>query len=73
MVIGVVETPHPLHHGLRTRFIESVPRRVPDLRRGQGVSFQVRTLSDRPDSIEVKLRCRECHHEWLEIRVPEDA
>ena len=33
----------------------------------KGYPYQVRTMTDRPASIEVKLRCRECLHEWLEI------
>lgn len=33
----------------------------------KGYPYQVRTLSDQPGSIEVKLRCRDCHHEWVEI------
>jgi hypothetical protein len=35
----------------------------------KGYPFQVRTLSDQPGSIEVKLRCRDCHHEWVEVVV----
>ena len=33
----------------------------------KGYPYQVRTISDRQGSIEVKLRCRQCHHEWAEI------
>ena len=33
----------------------------------KGFPYQVRTLTDQPGSIEVKLRCRDCHHEWVEI------
>ena len=33
----------------------------------KGYPYQVRTITDQPTSIEVKLRCRECLHEWLEI------
>ena len=33
----------------------------------KGYPFQVRTLSDQPGSIEVKLRCRDCSHEWIEV------
>ena len=33
----------------------------------KGYPYQVRTMTDRPASIEIKLRCRDCQHEWLEI------
>jgi len=33
----------------------------------KGFPYQVRTLTDRSGSIEVKLRCRDCNHEWIEI------
>jgi DNA-directed RNA polymerase subunit M/transcription elongation factor TFIIS len=33
----------------------------------KGYPYQVRTRTDQPGSIEIKLRCRECHHEWLEV------
>ena len=33
----------------------------------KGYPFHVRTLSDKPGSIEIKLRCRDCLHEWLEL------
>lgn len=33
----------------------------------KGFPYQVRTLTDRPGTIEVKLRCRDCHHEWVEL------
>jgi hypothetical protein len=32
----------------------------------------VRTVTDQPGSIEVKLRCRDCNHEWLEIVAAHD-
>lgn len=38
----------------------------------KGYPYQVRTISNQPGSIEVKLRCRECHHEWLEIVTSSD-
>jgi hypothetical protein len=37
----------------------------------KGYPYQVRTLTERPGSIEVRLRCRQCTHEWIEI-VPSD-
>ena len=33
----------------------------------KGFPYQVRTLNDQTGSIEVKLRCRDCRHEWIEI------
>lgn len=33
----------------------------------KGYPYQVRTMSDQPGSIEIKLRCRDCNHEWIEI------
>jgi DNA-directed RNA polymerase subunit M/transcription elongation factor TFIIS len=33
----------------------------------KGFPYQVRTMSAQPGSIEVKLRCRDCNHEWVEI------
>ncbi len=32
-----------------------------------GYPYQVRTLPDQPGSIEVRLRCRDCSHEWVEV------
>jgi len=33
----------------------------------KGYPYQVRTISEQPGSIEVKLRCRDCQHEWVEV------
>ena len=33
----------------------------------KGFPYPVTTLTDQAGSIEIKLRCRECHHEWVEI------
>lgn len=33
----------------------------------KGYPFQVRTLGDKPGHIEIRLRCRDCGHEWIEI------
>jgi DNA-directed RNA polymerase subunit M/transcription elongation factor TFIIS len=33
----------------------------------KGYPYQVRTLTDQPGSIEVRLRCRDCNHEWVEV------
>lgn len=32
-----------------------------------GFPFQVRTLSEQPGHIEIKIRCRECATEWIEV------
>jgi hypothetical protein len=33
----------------------------------KGFPIQVRTLTDRPGAIEVKLKCRDCNQEWVEV------
>ena len=33
----------------------------------KGFPFQVRTLNDRPGQIEIRLRCRNCGHEWAQV------
>ena len=33
----------------------------------KGYPFQVRTLLDKPGHIEIRLRCRDCGHEWIEV------
>lgn len=33
-----------------------------------GYPFQVRTLPDPPGHVEIKLRCRDCGHEWVEAK-----
>jgi ribosomal protein S27E len=38
----------------------------------KGFPYQVRTLTDQRGSIEVKLRCRDCLHEWVEIVASRD-
>ena len=38
----------------------------------KGFPFLVRTLSDRPGHIEIKLRCRACGHEWAQIISTDD-
>jgi len=35
----------------------------------KGYPYEVRTLCDKPGSIEVKLRCRDCNHEWAVVVV----
>jgi len=33
----------------------------------KGYPYQARTVTDHPGSIEVRIRCRDCNHEWVEI------
>jgi DNA-directed RNA polymerase subunit M/transcription elongation factor TFIIS len=33
----------------------------------KGYPYQVQTITDHSGSIEVRLRCRECNHEWVEL------
>jgi hypothetical protein len=39
----------------------------PKCAESMGYPFQVRTLTERPGSIEIKLRCRSCGHDWIDI------
>jgi hypothetical protein len=34
---------------------------------GKGYPYHVRTVTELPGSVEVRLRCRDCGHEWLEV------
>jgi hypothetical protein len=44
------------------------PIACPECDRVKGYPYQVRTLAAaHHGSIEVKLRCRECNHEWIEV------
>jgi hypothetical protein len=43
------------------------PVACPTCAQVRGFPFQVRTLTERPGHIEVKLRCRECTYEWVEV------
>ena len=43
------------------------PVACPSCEETKGFPYQVRTVTDRPGAIEVKLRCRDCSHEWVEI------
>jgi hypothetical protein len=42
------------------------PAVCPHCSEEKGFPYQVRTTG-RDGVIEVKLRCRDCHHEWVEI------
>jgi len=33
----------------------------------KGYPFQVRTLQNQPGHIEIRLRCRDCGYEWIQI------
>jgi DNA-directed RNA polymerase subunit M/transcription elongation factor TFIIS len=33
----------------------------------KGYPYQVRTMTEHSGSIEVRLRCRDCNHEWIEV------
>jgi DNA-directed RNA polymerase subunit M/transcription elongation factor TFIIS len=48
------------------------PAVCPSCEETKGFPYQVRTRTDQPGSIEVKLRCRECNHEWVEVVVSHD-
>ena len=43
------------------------PAVCPSCDEAKGFPYQVRTMNDRPGAIEVRLRCRDCSHEWVEI------
>jgi len=44
------------------------PIACPECDQVKGYPYQVRTLTaDQQGSIEVKLRCRQCNHEWVEV------
>jgi DNA-directed RNA polymerase subunit M/transcription elongation factor TFIIS len=43
------------------------PVPCPKCEETKGYPYQVRTLHDRAGAIEVRLRCRDCHHEWVEV------
>jgi hypothetical protein len=38
----------------------------------KGFPILVRTISGQPRQIEIKLRCRDCGHEWLQIISSDD-
>jgi hypothetical protein len=40
------------------------PTACPKCQQDRGFPFHVRTVGGKPGYIEVKLRCRECRHEW---------
>ena len=40
------------------------PTACPKCSAEKGFPFQVRTVTGKPGHIEIRLRCRECHHEW---------
>lgn len=43
------------------------PVPCPKCDQAKGYPYQVRTINDRAGAIEVRLRCRDCNHEWVEV------
>jgi len=43
------------------------PVDCPECDHKKGYPYQVRTMTEHRGSIEVKLRCRDCNHEWVEV------
>jgi DNA-directed RNA polymerase subunit M/transcription elongation factor TFIIS len=39
----------------------------PKCSQDRGYPFQVQTIAARANQIEVRLRCRDCSHEWVEV------
>ena len=48
------------------------PVACPSCEEAQGFPYQVSTLNDRRGAIEVRLRCRDCRHEWVEVIASND-
>jgi ribosomal protein S27E len=48
------------------------PVACPSCAEAKGYPVQVKTLTEHPGSIEVKLRCRDCQHEWVEVVTSHD-
>lgn len=34
----------------------------------KGYPFEVRTVNEKPGHIEIRLRCRDCAHEWVDVQ-----
>ena len=47
-----------------THATRTYPTVCPKCHQEKGFPFQVRTVNGKPGYIEIKLRCRECQHEW---------
>jgi hypothetical protein len=43
------------------------PVPCPSCDESKGFPFQVRTVTLPPGAVEVRLRCRDCSHEWVEV------
>ena len=43
------------------------PAQCGSCKEDKGFPFLVRTLSDQPGHLEIKLRCRACGHEWAQV------
>lgn len=48
------------------------PVNCPKCNRDRGYPFQVQTVAAKAGEIEVKLRCRDCSHEWVEVVTAKD-
>lgn len=48
------------------------PIACPSCEEEKGYPCQVRTMTERRGSIEIKLRCRACEHEWVEVITTDD-
>ena len=48
------------------------PVPCPKCDEAKGYPYQVRTIIDRAGSIEVRLRCRDCLYEWVEVTPPNE-
>ena len=48
------------------------PVNCPKCNQDRGYPFQVQTVAARTGMIEVKLRCRDCSHEWVEVVASKD-
>jgi DNA-directed RNA polymerase subunit M/transcription elongation factor TFIIS len=47
--------------------IRQYPVRCVRCKEEKGLPFLVRTVSGQPSQIEIKLRCRDCGHEWAQV------
>ena len=56
-----------LHFMASSTLPRQYPVPCPKCENVKGYPYQVRTLTSQQGSIEVKLRCRDCSNEWVEI------
>jgi DNA-directed RNA polymerase subunit M/transcription elongation factor TFIIS len=50
-----------------TNTTRQYPVPCPKCDESKGYPYQVRTMSDHSGAIEIRLRCRDCNHEWIEV------